>query len=159
MDDVGVAYSSSCAPCPPGTHSSDEGASKYDDKLYICRSPNTDVFVISDAMFAQRIRTLLQRDRASASRAIRPLITLVRSLQKKNPFYVFNSIFILAAGSVNCTRRKPCTKQDYFSTHTPCDEKGQVENIARLLPLSHADALCFKDSYDVQVGRAARLSF
>ncbi|XP_065829270.1 endosome/lysosome-associated apoptosis and autophagy regulator family member 2-like isoform X2 [Oscarella lobularis] len=83
----GVAYSSSCAPCPPGTHSSDEGASKCD----VC-----------------------------------PKDTHAPTKRSSKCLPCNSTTHYAPAGSVNCTRRKPCTKQDYFSTHTPCDEKGQT---------------------------------
>lgn len=48
--------------------------------------------------------------------------------------YFLSPVYVRACatpgiGSGSCLQRPPCNQTDYFYTHTPCDSKGQVQQI------------------------------
>lgn len=82
----GVAYTSECTPCNPGTYSS------LGSKLCTPCAENTYS--------------------ASGASECTPCDTVTQYSPK---------------GSSNCLDRPPCTEQDYFKLHTPCDDSGHTQ--------------------------------
>ncbi|KAK1152277.1 UPF0577 protein KIAA1324-like isoform X1 [Acipenser oxyrinchus oxyrinchus] len=83
---TGVAYTSECFPCRPGTYTSKRGSS-------VCNPCPKNTYSNKGATVCQQC----DQDKYSDT------------------------------GSGACQQRSPCTQQDYFYTHTPCDANGQTQ--------------------------------
>ncbi|XP_078500344.1 endosome/lysosome-associated apoptosis and autophagy regulator 1 isoform X2 [Lissotriton helveticus] len=83
---TGVAYTSECFPCKPGTYTSKRGSGT-------CTECPAGSYSSKGATSCQQCDS----DKYSG------------------------------AGSSSCKARPPCTEQDFFYTHTPCDENGETQ--------------------------------
>lgn len=125
----GVAYTSECFPCKPGTYAAAAGSS-------FCQLCPANTFSSKGATACQPCEpaTYAGESRVSLS----PLPPQPRDAPRDVPAGTWRTSRgapwrphrchrLAEQGSASCKVRPPCTDKDYFYTHTACDANGEVQ--------------------------------